>query len=841
LVAEVAAGLRKPDNLMKLNTIANEWIAGKFPLLGIRSGVNTGKTVFCGAVGDELWRASDRPMTTIMITYRVAQAEDLKRRFPRTANYLDLKADYENQWFQDPNDKHNLLTALQSRKDFPEIVVQVDSLLNLRPGGIGEVAPFDLVILDEVASILAHLSAATLRNGMETGELFLEIVQRAKRVLAMDDGYGQREHDFFRLANVPGKLIINTRRAAVPLTFCVGLDEKKWLDRIVADLAAGKNVVVVSMSARVLDRIRDRVMLNNSLGLADADILIHRALSGGDTTALLKNVAENWKVRLLMYSPSIEAGVNFDVPWFHTKFLFMCKKSTTARAAWQATLRVRQTESPLVHCFVQSSISVMLDCAQEVPAARLCTPEQQRTTTVAPQALDAEDDPALQDSGGGRLDQQVAVDSPLCQASSFQSDAGPSRGLTSEQLKGLFGPPRRVTMAETLQFLQACNSEVTAAWRRVPSSTEEPGKVVRLIEDGPLFRTFAHTEAERRNSDARLLHEFQLQVARAGHVIEIEQPEELAGKSKRRKGLPPEALQIIGARAIDAAEYEELRKLRDVKRDRGVQNLEVARYEACQYYGLKDIDEHFFKETKADYKAPFSKKLDFLLQVLLPGRFLDEGAVARQSHEPKMVETARGLLKDLGLAHPFDVGGATCSLLAGGLKDRLLKLELFRGRPKQVGAKSAMSGRAVSEMFQIQLQAPRDEKTELDPGQLKGVMNGVLARMGLKLGKAIEVGRPRRGKGKQHESASGNSDYKYKLERKHVLRMAKLVKLQFREVPRVWQHRRELEPAIRGFLNEVDASDLDHMLRRPSGHPLLEDLRSPTTEEDPEECMIVLR
>lgn len=152
-----------------------------------------------------------------MITYRVAQAQDHKARFPRTANYLDLKADYDhkNVWFPDPNNKHNLLTALQSRKDFPEIVIQVDRLLNLRQGSIGEVAPFDLVILNEVASILAHLSAATVRNGMETSELFLEIVQRAKRVLAMDDGYGQREHDFVWLAHVPGKLVINTRRAAV--------------------------------------------------------------------------------------------------------------------------------------------------------------------------------------------------------------------------------------------------------------------------------------------------------------------------------------------------------------------------------------------------------------------------------------------------------------------------------------------------------------------------------------------------------------------------------------------------------------------------------------------------
>jgi hypothetical protein len=98
----------------------------------------------------------------------------------------------------------------------------------------------------------------------------------------------------------------------VPLTFRVSQDEKKWLDRIIQDLAAGKNVVVVSMLAKVLDRIRDRVMSHHALRLADTDILIHKALSGVETTALLKNVAENWKVRLLMYSPTVEAGVNFD-------------------------------------------------------------------------------------------------------------------------------------------------------------------------------------------------------------------------------------------------------------------------------------------------------------------------------------------------------------------------------------------------------------------------------------------------------------------------------------------------------------------------------------------------
>lgn len=192
------------------------WLAGDFPRLSLRSGVNTGKTECCKNVVKEIRQTSaPQVVNELYITYRVAQAKDLKKRFPETANYLDLKADYKDEWFPDPNCRTNLLTALQNRDKFPQIVVQVDSLLNLRPHGIGEVAPFDLVILDEVASILAHLSSATLRSGLQTGELFCEIVKNAKRVLAMDDGYGQREHEFFQLAGVPGKLVINWRRAAV--------------------------------------------------------------------------------------------------------------------------------------------------------------------------------------------------------------------------------------------------------------------------------------------------------------------------------------------------------------------------------------------------------------------------------------------------------------------------------------------------------------------------------------------------------------------------------------------------------------------------------------------------
>jgi hypothetical protein len=67
--------------------------------------------------------ASKTEEKRVMITYRVAQAKDLKKRFPDAANYLDLNADHKDEWY--PDSAGNLLTALQHRGKFPWIVVQV--------------------------------------------------------------------------------------------------------------------------------------------------------------------------------------------------------------------------------------------------------------------------------------------------------------------------------------------------------------------------------------------------------------------------------------------------------------------------------------------------------------------------------------------------------------------------------------------------------------------------------------------------------------------------------------------------------------------------------------------
>ena len=67
----------------------------------------------------------------------------------------------------------------------------------------------------------------------------------------------------------------------------------------------------------------------------------------------MKNYKEEWnKADLLIYSPTIEAGVDFDVKHFDKCYGYMSDTSTSARAFSQMLHRVRQFESDEVLIYI---------------------------------------------------------------------------------------------------------------------------------------------------------------------------------------------------------------------------------------------------------------------------------------------------------------------------------------------------------------------------------------------------------------------------------------------------------------------------------------------------------
>ena len=90
----------------------------------------------------------------LIITYRQSLAQELGRKLKDFDVYLDV----------DPND----FPGLESEEKYPEVVVQLDSLGRLSPTTIRR---FDIVVVDEMVSVLRHISAKTLSHAMHVAGL----------------------------------------------------------------------------------------------------------------------------------------------------------------------------------------------------------------------------------------------------------------------------------------------------------------------------------------------------------------------------------------------------------------------------------------------------------------------------------------------------------------------------------------------------------------------------------------------------------------------------------------------------------------------------------------------
>ncbi|GAQ92784.1 hypothetical protein KFL_011360020 [Klebsormidium nitens] len=346
-LSAVVGGLKSDVNAPPRDS--KVWQAGRYKAALIRSPMDTAKSTTTRAILNE----PPRPETALAITYRQTQASDAAGKNPDFAHYGELKTQRGREV------GGRFIEPLADRELYPRVICQVDSL----PGLLGDDArapAFELLILDESESILAHLSADTLSARHFVIRLIAELLRRARRVICLDGHLGQRTFDFLTLHKIRcSPVLFNKHVPERPLEFeflegRAGL--QLWESAIFEALEAGQNVFVVSMSS---DRARDLGSVVAERGfVAEGQILVITRHSHGEVKRGLGNVNESWAKRLVIISPTVEAGVDFNRPWFHRMFVYICKRSTHPRGLDQMKGRVRQLVNPLVLCFVRKGINL---------------------------------------------------------------------------------------------------------------------------------------------------------------------------------------------------------------------------------------------------------------------------------------------------------------------------------------------------------------------------------------------------------------------------------------------------------------------------------------------------
>ena len=217
---------------------------------------------------------------------------------------------------------------------------QVESLWRLI--GVHMLPRFDVLIMDESESLLRHFASPTVNAPIQAADAFVKMARMARRgVVCLDAMWGAATWTVLRQAGMSNVLVVNDSKpdAEATRTYRFSNDEATWSGQVVADLAAGLNVVVVSLSA-------ERAMAVHAAGVAVVgaeSCLIHTSKTGDELKKELADVGALWsRFRLVVYSPTIAAGVDFSLDHFDRMYVYLCAMSALPATALQMSFRVRK-------------------------------------------------------------------------------------------------------------------------------------------------------------------------------------------------------------------------------------------------------------------------------------------------------------------------------------------------------------------------------------------------------------------------------------------------------------------------------------------------------------------
>jgi hypothetical protein len=216
----------------------------------------------------------------------------------------------------------------------------------------GRLPHYDLLILDEIESIVAALVSKILSSGRSEQctiwNIMGVLIKSAKRTLIMDGIPTHHSIDYFKGLNLFDKFsIVEHHRQPDFRTYKCHCHEASFMEEIHSDLRNGKNIVLVTNTKEVQAYIYSRI-----------DSTYSKLMINADSEKKIKNTSkkpnEKWNVRFLAYNTAVGAGASFDVDHFNTMYAVVSPYSCTPQDFYQLICRIRKLKDKKVVMMVLS-------------------------------------------------------------------------------------------------------------------------------------------------------------------------------------------------------------------------------------------------------------------------------------------------------------------------------------------------------------------------------------------------------------------------------------------------------------------------------------------------------
>jgi len=269
------------------------------------------------------------PPVVTLVTFRQTFGRSIADAFPSFELYSDITGDIELY-------RH------------PRLIVQVESLHRIKMPYRAE--PVDLLVLDEIESVLEQFGSGLHRHFTAAFAMFTWMLRTARHVVCMDANLSDRTYRTLERMRPgpPLKFHWNAFARAAHDTYAFMTDQKVWLERLYEALRAEKKIVIPTNSlseARALDEALRREFPAKRIFLYSSET------SPSEKARHFADVHTYWgELDVLIYTPTCSAGVSFERPHFDVLFGFFCDTSCNVETCRQMLGRVRTIQDYQI-CF----------------------------------------------------------------------------------------------------------------------------------------------------------------------------------------------------------------------------------------------------------------------------------------------------------------------------------------------------------------------------------------------------------------------------------------------------------------------------------------------------------
>jgi hypothetical protein len=298
--------------------------------LCIKAPMGCGKTKALKDYINNYFTDSVFPQVIRFLTFRQTFAQSLLESFNEFKLYSDIIGDI-------------------NQNEHKKVIIQVESLHRIMINKYTE--PINLLILDEVESILAQFNSGLHKHFNAAFAAFQWMIMTAERVICIDANISERTFNTLKRMRPQHEIYFqhNIFKKESENIYKVTNNNSEWLSIMLTFLSNNKKIVIPTNSkleAEVYKNLIQETFPNKKIHLYSSE------MSNSEKNEHFSDVNKYWsQLDVLIYTPTCSAGISFELEHFDMVFAHFTDASCDVETCRQMLMRVRNIKTKTYYIY----------------------------------------------------------------------------------------------------------------------------------------------------------------------------------------------------------------------------------------------------------------------------------------------------------------------------------------------------------------------------------------------------------------------------------------------------------------------------------------------------------